>query len=183
MANGETNFNGINADDGRYLFPSLTPHDIVAMITGQGERKRSDVQESFYAAQLSQRVERATMRCLGPIAGVDATDLAQAGWGIIFSAADSNAAQIRDALKELLDYRRGQATSGNRDRYREFIGPDGHRPDETAPCPEGEFTPGITAREFCDAEVLRSIKRRSLAALRRELAARYPEYLPKGGGR
>ena len=34
---------------------------------------------------------------------------------------------------------------------------------------EGEFTPGGRAREWCDAEVLRSLKRRSLAKLRKEI--------------
>jgi ATP-dependent Lhr-like helicase len=34
---------------------------------------------------------------------------------------------------------------------------------------EGEFLPGGRSREWCDAEVLRSIKRRSLAKLRREV--------------
>ena len=34
---------------------------------------------------------------------------------------------------------------------------------------EGEFLPGGSAREWCDAEVLRAIKRRSLAKLRREV--------------
>jgi ATP-dependent Lhr-like helicase len=34
---------------------------------------------------------------------------------------------------------------------------------------QGEFTPGGVATEFCDAEVLRAIRRRSLAALRKEV--------------
>jgi ATP-dependent Lhr-like helicase len=34
---------------------------------------------------------------------------------------------------------------------------------------EGEFTPGRTGGEFCDAEVLRALKRRSLAKLRKEI--------------
>ncbi|HYU65764.1 MAG TPA: DEAD/DEAH box helicase, partial [Jatrophihabitantaceae bacterium] len=34
---------------------------------------------------------------------------------------------------------------------------------------QGEFQPGGTGREWCDAEVLRMIRRRSLAALRREV--------------
>ena len=35
---------------------------------------------------------------------------------------------------------------------------------------EGEFSPAGTEREWCDAEVLRQLRRRSLAALRREIA-------------
>ncbi len=34
---------------------------------------------------------------------------------------------------------------------------------------EGEITPGVRAREWCDAEVLRQLKRRSLARLRKEV--------------
>ncbi|MGH3715374.1 MAG: DEAD/DEAH box helicase, partial [Micromonosporaceae bacterium] len=33
----------------------------------------------------------------------------------------------------------------------------------------GEFTPGVTGEEWCDGEVLRLLRRRSLAALRREI--------------
>ena len=33
----------------------------------------------------------------------------------------------------------------------------------------GEFTPGVTGEEWCDVEVLRLLRRRSLAALRREI--------------
>ncbi|UDY34626.1 Lhr family helicase [Dermatobacter hominis] len=35
---------------------------------------------------------------------------------------------------------------------------------------EGDFTPGGTEREWCDADVLRQLRRRSLAALREEIA-------------
>ena len=40
---------------------------------------------------------------------------------------------------------------------------------------EGEFTPGKRGREWCDPEVLRSIKRRSLAKLRSEVEPVAPE--------
>ncbi|MGN6089943.1 MAG: Lhr family helicase, partial [Actinomycetales bacterium] len=54
---------------------------------------------------------------------------------------------------------------------------------------EGEFRPGGTGSEWCDAEVLRRIRRRSLAALRKEaepvpqraLAAFLPEWQGVGG--
>ncbi len=41
----------------------------------------------------------------------------------------------------------------------------------------GEFRPGGTGREWCDAEVLRKIRRRSLAALRHEVEPVSPETL------
>ena len=55
----------------------------------------------------------------------------------------------------------------------------------------GEFTPGRVGREYCGATMLRTIRRRSLAALRREvepapqavLARFLPEWQGVGGGR
>ncbi|MBK9180365.1 MAG: DEAD/DEAH box helicase [Acidimicrobiales bacterium] len=50
----------------------------------------------------------------------------------------------------------------------------------------GEFRPGGAAREWCDAEVLRVLRRRSLAALRREVEpvdpATYARFLPAWHG-
>ncbi|MCW2529392.1 MAG: putative ATP-dependent helicase lhr [Pseudonocardiales bacterium] len=42
---------------------------------------------------------------------------------------------------------------------------------------QGEFRPGAAGTEWCDAEVLRQIRRRSLAALRREIEPVAPETL------
>ena len=44
---------------------------------------------------------------------------------------------------------------------------------------QGEFRPGGVATEWCDAEVLRAIRRRSLAALRREVEPVAPEALAR----
>jgi len=44
---------------------------------------------------------------------------------------------------------------------------------------QGEFRPGGLATEWCDAEVLRSIRRRSLAALRKEVEPVPPEALAR----
>ncbi len=44
---------------------------------------------------------------------------------------------------------------------------------------QGEFRPGGVARERCDAEVLRAIRRRSLAALRKEVEPVSPEALAR----
>ncbi|HEX9695142.1 MAG TPA: DEAD/DEAH box helicase [Actinomycetota bacterium] len=50
----------------------------------------------------------------------------------------------------------------------------------------GEFRPGGSRREWCDADVLRTLKRRSLAALRREIepvdAATFGRFLPAWHG-
>ena len=44
---------------------------------------------------------------------------------------------------------------------------------------QGEFRPGGVATEWCDAEVLRAIRRRSLAALRKEVEPVAPEALAR----
>jgi hypothetical protein len=70
---------------------------------------------------------------LGVIEGLDPTDLAQAGWGIIFAYEDPHAppalpiSAIRQALRPLLDLRRSQAGA----RFKIYQGADGYRPSDT----------------------------------------------------
>lgn len=49
-------------------------------------------------------------------------DLSQTGWGVVFGNGDSKAAEIREALKPLLDHRRELAQG----RYRDLSGEDGY---------------------------------------------------------
>jgi hypothetical protein len=51
--------------------------------------------------------------------GIDAGDLGQAGWGVIFSP--SVTPEIKEALKPLIDHRKAQATP-----FKVFDGPDGY---------------------------------------------------------
>ena len=68
----------------------------------------------------------------GVIEGVDPTDLAQAGWGIIFPVADQalplTVAAIKEALKPLLDLRRSQAGQHFKEYYERGAG---YRPNDT----------------------------------------------------
>jgi hypothetical protein len=57
--------------------------------------------------------------------GVDASDLSQAGWGIIYAPNVSQA--IKDALAPLIDHRKAQAQP-----FRIFDGADGYRPGDSA---------------------------------------------------
>jgi hypothetical protein len=72
------------------------------------------------------RQELARRRHLGVKEGVDATDLGQAGWGVIFAAEEENA-EVREALQELLARREAQAGP----RFRLYEGAKGYRPNET----------------------------------------------------
>jgi hypothetical protein len=113
--------NGIDGSTGRYLLPDVT----VARLSRLARGGRLDEPER---AEL-ERVGRAGEPTYGPREGVDPKDLAEAGWGVIF-ASDADPA-VREALTELLDHRRRQATGQCARRYREYLGDDGHRPGES----------------------------------------------------
>jgi hypothetical protein len=58
--------------------------------------------------------------------GIQAGELSQAGWGVVFADGDSKSAETCEALRPLLDHRKNLAG----DRYRELIGKNGYRTDE-----------------------------------------------------
>ena len=60
----------------------------------------------------------------------DPSDLAQTGWGVIFSANASGGE--RTALAELLEFRRADATRVKAERYQEYAGNAGYHDGETA---------------------------------------------------
>jgi UDP-2,3-diacylglucosamine pyrophosphatase LpxH len=120
--NGQANktiyCNGINAETGDYDL-TLPLADLVKIIRGEKV-------EPKYAAELQKRKLRLAGR-LGVADGIEETDLAQTGWGVIFSADEDP--QIRDALKPLLELRRAQAGRNNENFYREFSGSEGNSSD------------------------------------------------------
>ncbi len=119
MADGDMLcFNGINGATGQYLLPPLATTTIAAM--AKGEPIEPQVRKDLAAW-----VERASAKVFGVVAGIDPSDLAQAGWGVIFPY-DADPA-IHKALLPLLERRRAQAGRF----YFEFMGPDGYRPNET----------------------------------------------------
>jgi hypothetical protein len=107
-------FNGINGASGDYELPPMTPHQLAQVIGGE------EIDEGFLN-ELKQRRQAHW----GVKEGVDPTKVESAGWGIIMAHNASTA--IKEALSELLNHRQKQAG----ERYREYIGPDGYRPDET----------------------------------------------------
>jgi hypothetical protein len=65
---------------------------------------------------------------LGVVESVDATKMEEAGWGIIFGAKNPNLAQLKEALKPLLDLRQEQTG----EYFRLYEKGEGCRPDESA---------------------------------------------------
>jgi hypothetical protein len=110
-------FNGINGDRGEYDLPPMPPEQLVALIQGKEPPEN--------LAELRFRFREQTARNLGVREGIDATELSQAGWGVIF-AQDADPA-IREALGDLLALRREQAG----DYFRCYEGADGYLPEES----------------------------------------------------
>jgi hypothetical protein len=122
MNNEPLNFNGINASTGKYLLPPLTAAQLFKAAAG----------EKFDPDDLDEYEWFTTYRKeghYGVVAGVDPKQLSQAGWGVIFSSEADPA--VREALSELLHWRKQQATAKDERFYKEYWGPDGCRPGET----------------------------------------------------
>lgn len=119
--------NGIDATTGAYLQPALDEHQL-ARVAGL------DVPAGGELEDLQRKSRRARQASYAVVEGVDANDLAQAGWAVVFPAAtDATAAHqdaIRAALAPLLAHRRAQATAVT-DLYREYTGELGYRPGDT----------------------------------------------------
>jgi hypothetical protein len=115
-------FNGLDGITGSYLLPPTTPE-----IVFRGARRFSP--DPLELDELRYRRELATEKVFGPGEGRDPCDLAQVGWGVVFAHGCDPA--IRDALRELLDHRRAQASAGGQDYYKEFWGEDAYRPGES----------------------------------------------------
>ena len=116
-------FNGINGSTGDYLLPPMTPEQVARIAMGE-EFDPDQLQDIELKKRQKEEPDFA------PIEGVDPKDLAQTGWGVIFPAGETSK-EIREALKELLDHRKKQATQKHEHYYKEYIGPKGYRPGES----------------------------------------------------
>jgi hypothetical protein len=120
--NETIHFNGINAD-GSYLVEPMSTADLARAIRGplKPQIAKADLAEL-------KSVENGSTPHFGVKEGVDATNLGQAGWGVIFpffvkgSDEEREQDRIYHALEPLLRLRKRQATSGNRNRYQEYRG-------------------------------------------------------------
>ncbi|HYH46596.1 MAG TPA: hypothetical protein VEG34_13005, partial [Thermoanaerobaculia bacterium] len=115
---------GINGATGAYrLRPSFQQIAYAARGRRVDERKVNDLAE--FRRQFEANGDR------GLRDGHDPCILAEAGWGVIFAAADPLASEIKKKLQPLLDRRKDEAGSDEPDFYREFIGSEGYRPGES----------------------------------------------------
>jgi hypothetical protein len=104
--------NGIDAETGEPLLPTLPVATVAAMAQGRPIAKEELDELRARVAVLKRRREDD----YGVMAGVDPNDLAQAGWGVIFAFEDEGTLPaLREALAPLLSLRRSQAG----DRYRD----------------------------------------------------------------
>jgi hypothetical protein len=124
-------FNGIDGSSGEYLLPPVSPRFLSKII--RGEKIPED-----HLEELEKRQWLKTNKTYAPKYGVDERKLNQTGWGVIF-ARDADP-EIKKALSELLDLRKRQATEPDERNepdevrlkyYREFIGEEGYKPEES----------------------------------------------------
>jgi hypothetical protein len=118
-------FNGINGASGDYLLPPMLPEDISKV--AQGEKLDPE-----HMKELKARHQRAGEAVMGVMEGIDPTNLAETGWGVIFAYEDrEHVPAIKEALSELLEHRRKQATQNHQHYYREYDGAGAYRPGES----------------------------------------------------
>jgi hypothetical protein len=121
----ELYFNGINGATGEYGLAPMTGEQLATHILGM-EGLRPDDFEALVERHDQDRLKQ-TGGTIGVKEGIDPTNLAQAGWGIIFEAGDPLAQQIQEALGSLLDLRQSQTG-----HFKVYERGDGYRPGKTA---------------------------------------------------
>ncbi len=114
--------NGVRVTDGQYLIPPLAPRDLARVALNK------PLDPTTIAALLATRRRHAAAgdgnldeAVLGTVHGVDADNLKEAGWGVIFAADDPDAEAMRSALAPLLALREEQCGR----LYKEYIGETG----------------------------------------------------------
>jgi hypothetical protein len=114
--------NGVNGATGEYLLGPLGFRDVAAIAKGESL-------EAAHIRELKLWWERMSVDHLGPVEGVDPTDLSEAGWGLVFPASSDPA--ICPALRPLIELRRQQVGPDAGHRFRVFADADGVQPGES----------------------------------------------------
>ena len=121
-------FNGINGATGDYIQAPLNKAEVARLAL-------SEVIDPKQLQELKFKNRQSKEATFAVVEGIDPTRLDQAGWGVVFAADTPGspfpAPALKEALQELLDHRRGQATKVNAKFYKEFIGKDAFRPNES----------------------------------------------------
>ncbi|MEJ6485413.1 hypothetical protein N0Y54_29585 [Nostoc punctiforme UO1] len=117
-------FNGINGSTGDYLLPPLTAEQVSRI--AQGEEFDPD---HLYDLQQKKKLVEGLDADFAPVEGVDPKKLEETGWGVIFAYNADPA--IQEALSELLEHRKKQATQKKEKYYQEYTGVRGYRPGES----------------------------------------------------
>ncbi|EFO78988.1 hypothetical protein OSCT_3149 [Oscillochloris trichoides DG-6] len=126
MASELLYFNGVNGSRGTYGRQPITADQLSALIRGEDPKPENLDPDPEQLQELQRRATQVRTGNFGVKEGVSERDLAQTGWGVIF-AAGPQSAPIREALSELLAWRKAQAG----ERYRECSGALGYRPNES----------------------------------------------------
>jgi hypothetical protein len=135
MSAADLIFNGVNGITGGYLTPPLPARAVARLALGQPVSQ--DLLETL------KKREQAGEPSFGFVPGVNASDLATAGWGVIFPVSYQPA--VKEALTELLEHRRKQAGRARAHFYQEFIHNHSRRRSPQLGC---GFQPGDSPRKF-----------------------------------
>ena len=92
--------NGISGETGEYLVPPLQLDRVAALAKGE-------VPDQGVVRWLARIWRKVSRPHLGLPIDVDPTDVAQAGWAVVFSTDEPQ--EVRDALGPLIEHRRALA--------------------------------------------------------------------------
>lgn len=106
--------NGIDATTGSYLTPELTVEQLARVVRGI----QIDPNDPHFQDLQGRKSQTDLGNHLGVASGIDANNLASAGWAVIFPHNIDPA--IKDALKPLLEHRRRQAAEEKEHFYQEY---------------------------------------------------------------
>jgi hypothetical protein len=111
--------NGIDGASGGYLLQPLTPQDL-------SKAALSEVVDPTHLRLLAAKWQQVSQPTFAPMEGLDPTNLAEVGWGVVFAYGADPA--VKEALRPLLEHR--QKAAGR--YFRDYSGPEAYRPDESA---------------------------------------------------